>query len=1467
MPEARYFDPNTDRVFRQIQQNRARLRAYQAEATPDLARSVGAVHRTFPNLTPGAVLSAGRAELDPDGPEVRALAQAQERRKEGRGFLGMIGEVVNAGTGAVASVADMHYDIFKGFSRGTFAGPQAIGELLNAGVREAVNPSGDFSLAQTTLGAGVAEIADKGIGNVDFGSGFFVGGNVKKRQVAAARAGGLTPDGKAITIGRNTAGLVFDDRSSRGYNIMSGLIDAAVSLGTDPTTYVGGAIVKPVAAARNLAGSTDVVHVGKSRQMVRDEAGIIRAQTRDTYLPEKAHDWLLKSREGERLRQYLKDETNFERLRQATKGKMPVALVAKLASLTDDDQILAALADEINTGGGIRQKFGVSRLDAWEAADDSPAFLNLGMKVRAGKRDARLWALKPGHEIDFENMDEAVEQLNRFQQNAKIGIDERGANNARLVNATTPQERYDAVRDVLGQVASKVETELEASYFNKMTKRAKGPLDPATRTSYEARARNRARDAAGIVTRAFDDTVAKSQFLGDDILRNAELQGATPVNSVVIDGTLVETPPFHLWMEALNRNFPLPDAREIRRVLTNPKMRALLEHSGTRKLENGADFFRDKIWVPFKLLRGAYTVRNLMEAQMSSAAGGYATGFYHPLQYLGYVLYNPKGREELAKTLDGANRIKKGAARAEDALAGKVTVRGQYDAFGQDFQRLSEDAQRKDSYGMALDKIGLAAFRTDDGKRILVSREYVEFDKSQNAEAFQRAWAHRLSVMANDPVAKRVVRGLYPGDKVMPGLSGDAAVKEWFWSGAGKKFRNDLLHRDEALVTREGADAYIDWLNEAARTMTGGNTELLDLLRTGRLNGKALWNGDSINTRLIRELGDYTDVAPQVVSGPKMFHAKAEMSDWDNALQIAFNALAAVPENKLSRSPLFREAYWKRIGELSEFLDEASQARALAGARNANVNKNTIAAIEAGRARRAGSLTLDAADEVAKRFGLDETRRWLYTSHDKANFFDINRNIFVFGDAWANIFKRWSRIAVQSPQVPYRVGLGVQGGRDADMDGDGKGFFFRDPTTGQERFAYPGSRPFLKAMTGVDTSFDGSLTSLNLVTQSVVPSIGPVTSVAASHVLPDEPEWDRLRGLIMPFGEPDGLGVMPPFLDKAFTAATGGFGGSRKRNEAYASTQMDVMRHLYSTGRYDLSDPADAQALLDDAKGKTSWLFYLRAAAQFVVPAAPSPNFKAQIKDGKTADIAILSTRLRELQDENFETSTLRFLDEFGDYALLMLGSKTENLGSAEPTKEAGDFARHHRDVARRFKDVYGLFVGPGGAFDSDAYTRQRDSGERVIRTPDDFLAEAEQRAAQAYYARVKDSVGPNPGAGGQELLRQAREVLQRSFTKYNPQRYDPGEVTDTVQSLQQAATDPTLADTDAGKGLTLYLQVRDAVVTEAGNRGVSGWGRANATADLRELLRRAADIITREHPDFADMFERALSREMVSDA
>ena len=105
-----------------------------------------------------------------------------------------------------------------------------------------------------------------------------------------------------------------------------------------------------------------------------------------------------------------------------------------------------------------------------------------------------------------------------------------------------------------------------------------------------------------------------------------------------------------------------------------------------------------------------------------------------------------------------------------------------------------------------------------------------------------------------------------------------------------------------------------------------------------------------------------------------------------------------------------------------------------------------------------GKLTLAQLDSYAKGFALDSTKDLFYNAAEKSNFADILRVVVPFGSAWSEVMTKWMKLTASNPEALRRVGVSVQGLRNADPDGDGKGFFWKDPQTGEYVFNYPFSK-------------------------------------------------------------------------------------------------------------------------------------------------------------------------------------------------------------------------------------------------------------------------------------------------------------------------------------------------------------------------------------------------------------------------
>ena len=531
-----------------------------------------------------------------------------------------------------------------------------------------------------------------------------------------------------------------------------------------------------------------------------------------------------------------------------------------------------------------------------------------------------------------------------------------------------------------------------------------------------------------------------------------------------------------------------------------------------------------------------------------------------------------------------------------------------------------------------------------------------------------------------------------------------------------------------------------------------------------------------------------------------------------------------------------------------------------------------------------GTLSLEDVDQFAKGQALDDLKKMLYDASERNNLTDVSRIVVPFGQAQAEFFRRLGRVfTVETGGVPLpnlaalrKTQLIVEGGRDADPDGDGRGIFYTDPQTGEWSFDYPFSEGFNHLATsiigggpGVKSTFQAPIKGA-LMGFDVRPGIGPVAQIAASVVLQDSPKADFIKSVIMPYGETDlakSGGVFgaivdsttPSYAKKIMSAIF----DSPNSATVYGNTYMETYQALATSTDYDLTTPIGRDQLAQDAVWKAKFLTVMRGLGQFFGPSRPTNKMSVETKKGDVF-VNVLSMELRKMQLEDYDSAIPRFLDIYGDQVFVYLSGKTKAVyGGLQASKQFGDFERANKDLFRKYKGVAGYFVEGGTDLDWQVYTRQLATGQRERLSPDETLAAAQKYVAYSQYRQVQDLIGPYPNGEQKEYLATFREYLGEQYPGFTSAVYDPNKMKNDIKQLQDAVQDPNLADNQVAIAARLYLQTRDAVLAEAANRGLTTIDRSKNTSDLRGYLREYAVTLKEQYPDFARLYDRLLLQEV----
>ena len=658
--------------------------------------------------------------------------------------------------------------------------------------------------------------------------------------------------------------------------------------------------------------------------------------------------------------------------------------------------------------------------------------------------------------------------------------------------------------------------------------------------------------------------------------------------------------------------------------------------------------------------------------------------------------------------------------------------------------------------------------------------------------------------------------------------------------------------------------------------------------------------------RLQELYGDRMDILPQYTKVAK----KAEGGKVNSAVDHMFDLLMSRPTNTLSRSPAFKQFYWRRIAEMMPYMDDATKAAALKAAREAGVGRGDLRSmvkaafkteditqvkleemaedfIKGRFAEGTGDLaSLDDVDEIAKAFALQETKRLLYDLSKKTNFFDITRNIFPFGEAWYEIITTWARLIGENPHLIRRMQQGIQGARNT-------GFFYPDPSTGEEVFAMPhydalanlfdAGAPEREDVEGEQFArpvFTGRVEGLNLILNNFLPGVGPVVQLPAASLGQDflnQPEFRWARDFLFPFGYPDAetpTGIFDSLMPAWFQKALVGFGRPSADNERlYNNTVIDVLRAMEINGEIPSNlEPAQRATLMEEARSRARRLYQIRSISQFIGPTGAQVRWDVDVDPmGEAFAYQVLATEFREMIQTNRGDRLQAFLDfvnRFGFDPASIATAKTEQVRPGTVTEYGLDFKQQNPELFRDkpLTAYYAAPDPPDAEFNYNAYLAQLEEGDRVGLTPDQWLTERNRLLGSLAYERVRR----NAAAAGnlndrniQAYLRFYRFSLMEEYPGYGFDNVGVPVAADRwqfIEEFQRWRDDEQLAQTQTGQGLVRYLEERERALALASSQyGVSerGFSDAKATTPLRIYLLTIGENLSRQYPDFATVFQR----------
>lgn len=1386
----------------------------------ELGHIVTAPVRAAVHLTTGAIGEAGN------------IAQPVAR-----GFLTAAETPFQVGAGVLRDVASAGGDIAAGAASGLATGAAvglaggplapisvaagAIGGTVVGGIlgglaqAKGVQVQGGFvnPLAQSTGGLAIGALAT---GNkVDLGSGFLPGGAIHDQQIKNAEAA-ASINGHALTPGRMLASALVRPGTTP-YNMLSGVTDAVTQWNLDPTRYVGEEFAAQRAAGKLIPGAAEA-EAGPLTQLAR-RAGILQTADPATH-PDLAREFLTTDGAAQRFIAKAAASDSAAEIRQASNGKIPSSIANQLKAATNEQDVLDILLSGVQ-GGDLKER---AALQA--GRDITSTFTATRPAARLNQTMERLGGYLPEHTVDLldvgapnsTKLDNAVDQMDRFLKQARYSAQDRLPILDRLMAASSPEEASRVFDDTIN---GHLREQLRGLGHDEPTidRLLKGYRTDTTLLQDSA-----TRELA-------NNTIGRAINTGDELL---------PLNQP------------NQVAEYLKYSVHLPDPSDVRRLTTpqNTKigegLSALYNSDGWKSSTHAGDWFMQK----FKMgvtVRPALAARTFVMQHAKMAANGMETRF-SDMGSLFRMVTNPEFR----------------TAYEQGALEGAPLVKA--------------EAYQKTLRGIS----GHITAEDQAAHQLVVGPGH---------DLFPQAWGSRIAELHADPVARSVAG---------QGFEGTA---QSFWDGPLASERQQLaldLNRPELATSREAADAYIrDEVGSHLTALTADNPHLMETIATGQIptgtfdepahialladHADGIVNPEAVDHLAGMAVDDSIRVPTEVAAAkdPKLLdpdygHKVSRMTKW------FYSTLIGKPMDFFYRSPALNQLYWEELGSQAHLLDadgaaalrtriasESNQVRIPAAARE------TLDAALAHPNAGTGKATLSGLDELAKTRAVDGLQAMTIDMAKKTGWQDAARLMVPFGKHWQQELGQWARMAADQPDAFRKAQMVVQGAQ-------GSGFFHKNEF-GEQVFNYPGSELVSKILTGTPTPMTASAGGLSILTTSLLPGFGPLVSIPASKILPNKPEYDEVRNFLSPFGDPTQKGILsavePPWAKTLQVAL------SNPENDRDAgNTTMQVAKYLVSTGKFSTDTPEAQATLLKEAGSRAKKLLVLQALGKFVLPSSPSLQAVAEAKgtfapDGRTVTAKILSDDLQKMRTDDFEHSSENFLDKYGDGAMLFLQAATRPLIPGEAsTKEQSNFLRSNPDVAAALPNSAAFFAPQGSqTFDPASIARQIHMGQREVLTPKQQVALANDQVGSMIYYQLKGSLGPKISTAQQAALSQIKDQLTQAYPGFNT--IVPGlssRVTDSPQNiqkvlipeLQKSLTIDKTKNSDAGRALDQYLQLRDAVDKLGQSRGLKqgSFAQSASASDLRGFLRNAALSLSQNNQGFSMLFDRILDRELRTD-
>jgi hypothetical protein len=1109
------------------------------------------------------------------------------------------------------------------------AGPSSLEYTLRKVSEEAaLNPDDYIRNIPKAFGRlGVGGVVDKY--DELTGTGFIPAGEAEEITSEIKEANKYND--RSITTGRyieNQLGIQGDE----GFNIVSGTIDAAILILTDPAGVLG-KTAKAIKAAKTGIPAQNIKQARRIQERIKDaikEGNISDAKT-------LANDFINQDMGKDVANIILEDKSPDKFIKLLDANKDP-AYALKLFDAENTDDVINAASDAILNGTSWK----VPTINRTKIIPDwlnDYTYKTFGQKRAAAKASdplSKIGRYIPENEVNLQDWQQTVNTLVSHGTVGKLPRKDLNDIAVRVTRALVDED-YRKAQDILaddyyGKLIEKLADKPETvSSFKIHQNKMRGFRDNNVLYSIDQEAYK-----AGEGLKPITTGMQKSTKIGDTSLN---LQ--TPFPDQIMDRTFYFTD--HRDLRRAVKNVDGIVAKSFAKVSDNfnpdtPLGKFFAQADVTAKdvLGKASDAYSDKIidkvwtfqraWstanLPFRL---AYPLRLVLEGQPRMAAYG-----------LDSVVNNPKSYFEYLTILD------------EDVLGNKFVQ----NAWSKNNRELQQQ----------LDKaVGNAAGKHFGPKAIkgFVKENFSEFtlgdgelDNLDKVKRFAEGIRIQLAGIWREDIAQNIA------DYTVNAKSLDE-LAERMWNGDLKDVRlnyEKALDRVERPTSIEGVKQFINGYKQRINELTGGDLELIESIATGKYKGIDVRSWDRRKTDNVKVIMDgiqnmlktsrnrpFAIPAPDdLINNTFKNYKKAQLDD------TPFSSLwfmAGAIEANINRIPAYKQLYFRSVAddliqaddkalktllqridklpkavkkELTELYPDIEKL-------GSNINKNNLQ-----------KLTLEQIDSRAQLFALEEHNRILYNLSQKGLVADGLRFVFPFFEAYKEVLTSWGKALAINPKYAHRAEMAITAGRRS-------GIIYKDPLSDEDMMSFPLPDFLANRLLGgnegekLRADVQIPLSGLNLISVSLLPGIGPVLAVpigAVSKQVRENIGRDMFR-TIFPFGTPIeevadlsnpnwfAEVILPSYLKSALASLS----VTKESPESWISPDSIASRLNDSAKVVGLSkvrpmqNKEDLAAFDDEVIENTKFRLMLEAGLKFISPAPPRILFSAEVKKDNAVEL------------------------------------------------------------------------------------------------------------------------------------------------------------------------------------------------------------------------------------------------------